>query len=147
MTTCTSTPKETPSNQERAPWWGSFKLLIVLVLFVLEGLSVSTLANARRHRGFHHQVHTATDLARDLLEHLKPTDYTAVVAARYPPSRMVVQKVPFHRTVTIEENTPDPQMQTMTVTVAWQAPVGMTYSVMLSTILSAVKYEATNHDA
>jgi hypothetical protein len=138
MPTAPPTSTATPQARAACRRFPVRSTLLTLAVLAVCALGLATVFGNVRSRAIDPQVVTATDLARELLERIKQADYAAVRAANYPPEdyETVTGHAEFRRTVTITEATPDPQAKTITVTVSWRDPMGITHHVPLSTIIA-----------
>lgn len=125
------------SNQEKGFLPNSptgFTLLEVLIAIVI--LSVALLGMATLtasiigYNQFADQTTTATTLAQDKMEELKNTSYSSIDDSSSPDTESI-----YTRSWIVNNDTPNDDMKTITVTVNWDWK-GQTHNVVLKTIVA-----------
>jgi type IV pilus modification protein PilV len=119
-----------------------FTLVEVLVAMIclsvgMLGLYAVTLSTIR-NLSFSDNIMIATTLAQDRMEQIKHTTYAQVIAANFAQENYgtMAGYEQFQRTVTIHDNTPEANMKTVMVRVAWRDAARATRDATLRVIVT-----------
>ncbi len=123
-------------DEKRSQGFTLIEVLIVMVILAVGFLGLSAMTvSTTEGLSFSKNMTMATTLARLKMEQIRNTSYTNISSVNFPTEEYgtIAEHPRFRRIVTINNNTPGPNMKTITVTVFWRGD-GDTHSVTLSTI-------------
>jgi type IV pilus assembly protein PilV len=109
---------------------------LILTIGLLGTLGLAT--GVIRGNFFSKNITSATAIAESQLEAIQNRGYLNTTTANFPAAAATVtmNNVNFSRTTTITDNSPDTNMKTISVTVAWNETNNAARSVALQTILA-----------
>jgi prepilin-type N-terminal cleavage/methylation domain-containing protein len=115
------------------------ELLITTVLLSIAFLGIGAMTmGSIRGLAFSDHLTTGITLAKERIEQIEHADYDTVIKANYSLETYgsMAGYEAFQRDVAIVDDTPEPKMKTVTVTVSWREMGGAAKDVVVSTIVA-----------